>query len=67
VLRDLPTVDLDEAAREAVCHGRPVLDDGAVGGRHSGDNVALLAAGQLVGVAEAAEGWLRPKVVLDPV
>jgi tRNA pseudouridine55 synthase len=65
VLSDLPAVDLDEAAREAVSHGRRVADREEAGRRGSG-TVALLASGRLVGVAEAADGWLRPTVVLEP-
>jgi tRNA pseudouridine55 synthase len=64
VLPDLPWVDLDEAEREAVLHGRAVVDGGTAGQRVSGA-VALRAAGQLIGVAEAVDGWLRPKVVLE--
>jgi tRNA pseudouridine55 synthase len=67
VLANLPSVDLDETARDAVAHGRAVVDSGAAGRRGSGDEVALLAAGQLIGVAEAVDGWLRPKVVLETV
>jgi tRNA pseudouridine55 synthase len=66
VLNDLPSVDLDESARNAVAHGRPVADDRAVGQRGSGAAIALLAAGELVAVAEAEAGWLLPKVVLEP-
>ena len=70
VLRDLPTVHLDEAARQAVVHGRAVVDSGAgalwAGGRRgSGEEVALLASGELVAVARADGGWLRPAVVLE--
>lgn len=64
VLQDLPSVDLDESARQAVAHGRPVSDSEAAG-RVGSEAVALLAAGQLIGVAEAVDGWLRPKVVLE--
>ena len=61
VLRHLPEVELDEPAREAVRHGRPVP---AVDG-HEG-HVALLHAGEVVAVAQGADGWLRPAVVLGP-
>jgi tRNA pseudouridine55 synthase len=64
VLQDLPTVVLDEAERKAVVHGRPVSDSEAAARVGSGA-VALLAAGQLIGVAEAVDGWLRPTVVLE--
>jgi len=65
VLRDLPRVDLDEAARQDVVHGRAVRDSGAAGQRGSGAVVALLGGGELIAVAQAEEGWLRPMVVLD--
>ena len=40
-------------------HGRPVpAVDGPEG------NVALLHAGEVVAVAQGADGWLRPAVVL---
>jgi tRNA pseudouridine55 synthase len=61
VLRHLPAVELDEPAREAVSHGRPVP---AVGGPRG--HVALLHAGEVVAVAQGADGWLRPSVVLGP-
>jgi tRNA pseudouridine55 synthase len=64
VLPDLPSVDLAEADRQAVLHGRAVVD-GGMAGQRVGGAVALLAAGQLIGVAEVVDGWLRPKVVLD--
>jgi hypothetical protein len=64
VLQDLPSVILDEAARHAVTHGRPVSDHEAAA-RVGNGAVALLAAGQLIGVAEAVDGWLRPTVVLE--
>jgi tRNA pseudouridine55 synthase len=64
VLGDLPSVVLDAAAQQAVVHGRPVKDSGAAGDLGSGEAVALLGDGQLVAVAEAADGWLRPTVVL---
>ena len=64
VLPDLPSVDLAEADRQAVLHGRAVVD-GGMAAQRVGGTVALLAAGQLIGVAEVVDGWLRPKVVLD--
>jgi tRNA pseudouridine55 synthase len=64
VLRDLPSVDLDETARNAVVHGRAVRDSGEVGKRGSGEAVALLQSGELLAVARAEDGWLRPTVVL---
>jgi tRNA pseudouridine55 synthase len=70
LLTDLPTVDLDEAARRDVVHGRAVVDRGAAGRVHSGwvgsgAVVALVAAGELVAVARSEEGWLHPTVVLE--
>jgi tRNA pseudouridine55 synthase len=64
VLRDLPSVDLDETARNAVVHGRAVRDSGEVGKRGSGEAVALLQSGELLGVARTEDSWLRPTVVL---
>jgi tRNA pseudouridine55 synthase len=65
-LRDLPHVTLDQPAREAVIHGRAVKDRAASGRRGSGEVVALLRDGELVAVARAEDGWLRPTVVLGP-
>jgi tRNA pseudouridine55 synthase len=64
VLQDLPSVDLDESGRHAVAHGRAVVHHGTAGGLGNGA-VALLSAGELIGVAEVVDGWLRPKVVLE--
>ena len=60
VLAHLPAVDLDQAARAAVLHGRAV----AAGGHGAGADVALLAEGELIAVAQEMDGWLRPAVVL---
>jgi tRNA pseudouridine55 synthase len=76
VLADLPAMDLDEAARKDVTHGRAVADNEAAGressgpgtrkaGGDSGSAVALLASGELVAVARAEKGWLYPIVVLE--
>jgi tRNA pseudouridine55 synthase len=65
VLGDLPSVELDQTARRAVVHGRAVVEGGEAGKRVSGTVVALLGAGELVAVAIAEDGWLRPKVVLE--
>jgi tRNA pseudouridine55 synthase len=65
VLGDLPTVELDQAARSAVVHGRAVAESGEAGKRVSGAIVALLGAGELVAIARAEDGWLRPTVVLE--
>ena len=67
VLPDLPRVELDAAARNAVAHGQAVVDGRAVGHRGGGAAVALLAAGELVAVAEEENGLLRPKVVMERV
>jgi tRNA pseudouridine55 synthase len=65
VLADLPAVELDEAGRNDVAHGRAVRDGEAAGRRGSGEVVALVAAGELVAIARSEEGWLRPAVVLE--
>ena len=64
VLGDLPTVELDQAERAAVVHGRAVEDSGAAGQRGSGEVVGLLGDGELVAIAKAQDGWLQPTVVL---
>jgi tRNA pseudouridine55 synthase len=69
VLGDLPAVELDTAARLAVAHGRAVVDSGAGalrggGTRGRGTVVGLLGDGELIAVAKAEDGWLRPMVVL---
>jgi len=61
VLVHLPVRDLDEAARVAVLHGRPVAAGDA---RGSGAEVALVAGDDLIAVAREVDGWLRPAVVL---
>ncbi|HEY3011521.1 MAG TPA: tRNA pseudouridine(55) synthase TruB [Gemmatimonadales bacterium] len=66
ILRDLPSVDLDESARRDVVHGRAVVDGGKAGRRGSGEAIALVVGnGELVAVARAEAGWLRPMVVLE--
>jgi tRNA pseudouridine55 synthase len=70
VLGDLPTVELDLVERAAVRHGRAVAVSGTgalwAGGKPgSGTVVGLLGDGELVAVATAEDGWLRPKVVLE--
>jgi tRNA pseudouridine55 synthase len=59
-LGHLPAVELDETTRAAVGHGRAV----PAGAGISGD-VALVHGGDLVAVARATDGWLRPSVVLE--
>lgn len=60
VLGHLPVQELDEAERVAVSHGRalPAAD------LPEGD-VALVSGDELVAVARAGDGWLRPSVVLE--
>jgi tRNA pseudouridine55 synthase len=65
VLRDLPSIDLDDAARKAVATGQAVVDGREAGQRGSGEAVALVQGGELVAVARAEDGWFRPTVVLD--
>ena len=62
VLRHLPAVELDDAGRKAVVHGRPVAGDGA--SEQGRGPVVLLAGAEVVAVARPDEGWLRPTVVL---
>lgn len=59
VLGHLPAVELDEPGRVAVSHGRALPTDAGTHG-----DVALTYAGELVAVARAGDGWLRPSVVL---
>jgi tRNA pseudouridine55 synthase len=61
VLGHLPSVELTDAERRDVLHGRPV-EAAEQGG--SGADVALLSQGELIAVAREAEGRLRPAVVL---
>jgi tRNA pseudouridine55 synthase len=65
VLTDLPAVELDEAGRKDVAHGRAVAASEAAGPLGSGAVVALVAAGELVAIARSEEGWLHPTVVLE--
>ncbi|HET6577173.1 MAG TPA: tRNA pseudouridine(55) synthase TruB [Gemmatimonadales bacterium] len=58
-LEHLPAVELDEPARVAVSHGRALPADAGASGA-----VALVHGGELVAVARAEDGWLRPSVVL---
>ncbi|CAN5770762.1 tRNA pseudouridine(55) synthase TruB [soil metagenome] len=61
VLRHLPAVELDPVARAAVLHGRAVADAGT--GERAGA-VVLLEGAELVAVALAKDGWLKPTVVV---
>jgi len=58
VLGHLPAFELAEQERHAVSHGRAVAASAPPG------DVALVHAGELVAVARAEDGWLRPAVVL---
>jgi tRNA pseudouridine55 synthase len=59
VLGHLPALELDEPGRAAVSHGRALLGEGMPSG-----DVALTFGGELVAIARAGDGWLRPSVVL---
>jgi tRNA pseudouridine55 synthase len=59
VLGHLPAIELDEATRAAVSHGRAVPAAADARG-----DVVLVHEGELVAVARAGDGWLRPSVVL---
>ena len=68
ILAHLPAVELDESTRAAIRHGRAVADqaDRRTGGQADGvAHVALLAGGDLIGVARAEGAWLKPVVVLE--
>ncbi len=60
VLPHLPVLELDEATRRAISHGRRIPGD--AGGA---DHAALVHHGELVAVARAEGGWLQPTVVLE--
>ena len=64
VLGNMGQVELDADMRVAVSHGRPVADSGAAE-RGSGSDVALVADGELIAIARAEGGLLRPTVVLS--
>jgi tRNA pseudouridine55 synthase len=66
VIGHLPSVQLDPSEREAVSHGRAVVDSRAAVGAESGP-VALLADGELIAIARSGAGWLHPTVVLETV
>ena len=60
VLGDMPRLELDEAQRSFVQHGRAIaLAEGATGA-----NVALVQDGELIAVAEVVDDRLQPVVVL---
>ncbi|MEO6056758.1 MAG: tRNA pseudouridine(55) synthase TruB [Gemmatimonadales bacterium] len=58
-LGHLPVLELDAPARLAVTHGRAVPTAAETEG-----DVALVHGEELVAVARAEDGWLRPSVVL---
>lgn len=58
----LPRRELSDDERAAVVHGRPL--EGGVAGVEGGTDVALFHGGELVAVAAAADGALKPRVVL---
>jgi tRNA pseudouridine55 synthase len=60
VVRHLPAVKIGDDARTRVQHGVPLPTESRADGP-----VALVAGTTLVAVAQAQEGWLRPKVVLE--
>jgi tRNA pseudouridine55 synthase len=66
VIGHLPSVNLDPAERQAVSHGRAVIDSRAAG-PHQSDAVALLAEGELIAIARSGAGWLHPTIVLETV
>ena len=61
VLGHMPRIELDEAARAMVAHGRAIPRAVGVEG-----TVALVQGGELVAVAQAVEDRLQPLVVLAP-
>jgi tRNA pseudouridine55 synthase len=64
VIGHLPAVRLDPTGRQAITHGRAVADSDTTDPQRSGEPVALFWDDELVGVARAEDGWLRPAVVL---
>ena len=62
LVAELPRRDLDETARVAVTHGRPVS-----AGKGEEGSVALFADGHLVAVAEREGDLLKPRVVVADV
>ena len=62
LVRDLPRRELDAHERAAVVHGRALTIGGR--GRVEQGRVALFHGGELVAVADAVEGQLKPRVVV---
>jgi tRNA pseudouridine55 synthase len=54
----LPRIELDARGREHFLHGQPVPAPAGAGGVHT-----VYAGGALLGVADAVEGWARPRRV----
>ncbi len=69
VLGALPTVELGQAERAAVRHGRAVRGSGTgalwAGGQPGSPMVALIAGDDLVAVARTEGEWFHPTVVLE--
>lgn len=77
VLESLPVIELDDAARTAITHGRAVRDSGEgrkrgrgaetewAAGQWGSGAVALMSGGELVAIARPEDGWLHPTVVLE--
>jgi tRNA pseudouridine55 synthase len=63
VLRHLPAIELDEKGKAAVVQGRPVELSRAAGQWGSGA-VVLLDGTEVIAIAEAKDGLLKPTVVL---
>lgn len=55
----LPQVELDEAESEQASHGHPLTRPAV-----PATIVALVSAGELLGIAHLADGFLKPRVVL---
>lgn len=63
VLDHMPRVELDDAARAHVAHGRAIATrDGGEGGDGA---VALVQGNELLAIAEVRDGTLQPVVVLE--
>lgn len=62
LVSDLPRREVDDAEREAVVHGRAIGETGT--GKGEGGRVALFHAGELIAVADAVDGKLKPGVVV---
>ncbi len=58
-VRHLPQLSLDDVGRERIAHGQPVEGPPTTGGP-----VALVANAELVAVADAHNGLMKPRVVL---